>query len=209
MATHSYSAEAFAAKEQFVKSALEQFKPKRVLDAGANTGHFSRLAAGMGADVVAIDLEPACVAATWQMARAARLKILPLVVDLARPTPAIGWRNTECPSFLARARNARFDGVLMLALLHHLLVTERIPLADVIEVAAELTSSLLIIEFVGTEDAMFRQLTRGRDHLHAGLNVAVFESACAQHFELVRSQVLPGTQRRLYAWKRKGGGVER
>ena len=41
MATHSYSDPAFAAKEKFVREALREFKPRRVLDAGANTGHFS------------------------------------------------------------------------------------------------------------------------------------------------------------------------
>ncbi len=49
MATHSYDDPAFAAKEKFVREALDEFKPARVLDAGANTGHFSALAAQAGA----------------------------------------------------------------------------------------------------------------------------------------------------------------
>lgn len=204
MVTHSYADPAFAAKEKFVSEALREFKPARVLDAGANTGHFSALAAQAGAEVVAVDLDAACAGAIWRRAREQKLDILPLVVNLAHPSPALGWRNGECPSFLDRATGA-FDGVLMLALIHHLLVTERIPLEEILRLAYEVTNSLLVIEFIDPQDAMFRRLTRGRESLHASLNAAAFERACAVHFEIVRSLALPGTQRRMYCLKRKGG----
>jgi SAM-dependent methyltransferase len=203
MATHSYDDPAFAAKEKFVSEALREFQPARVLDAGANTGHFSALAAQAGAGVVAIDLDAACAGAIWRRAREQKLNILPLVMNLAHPSPALGWRNGECPSFLDRAAGA-FDGVLMLALIHHLLVTERIPLEEILRLAYELTNRLLVIEFVEPQDDMFRRLTRGREALHASLTAAGFEHACAPYFEIVRSLALPGTQRRMYCLKRKG-----
>jgi hypothetical protein len=203
MQTHSYSEPAFAAKEQFVADTLRNFKPRRVLDVGANTGHFSALAAKGGAEVVAIDLDAACVGAVFNRAQDEKLNILPLVVDLARPTPALGWRNEECPSFLSRAAG-RFDGVLMLAVTHHLLVTERIPLTEILALAAELTSSVLIIEYVGPEDEMFRELTRGREDLHADLTEGAFEAACSRHFDIASSVALAGAHRRLYCLRRKG-----
>jgi len=205
MATHSYDDPAFAAKEKFVSEALREFKPARVLDAGANTGHFSALAAQAGAEVVAVDLDAACAGAIWRRAREQKLNILPLVVNLAHPSPALGWRNGECPAFLDRATGA-FDGVLMLALIHHLLVTKRIPLEEILRLAYELTHSLLMIEFIEPRDDMFRRLTRGREELHATLDATMFEQACTPYFEIVRSLALPGTQRRMYCLKRKGGG---
>jgi SAM-dependent methyltransferase len=204
MATHSYGDPAFAAKERFVAGALREFKPARVLDAGANTGHFSALAARAGAEVVAVDLDPVCAGAIWRRAREQKSNILPLAVNLARPSPALGWRNAECASFLDRATGA-FDGVLMLALIHHLLVTERIPLEEILRLASQLTNQLLVIEFIEPEDEMFRRLTRGRESLHASLTAAAFEGASAAHFEIVRSLPLPGTRRRMYCLKRKGG----
>ena len=96
--------------------------------------------------------------------------------------------------------------MLMLALIHHLLVTERIPLEEILRLAYEVTNSLLVIEFVEPKDDMFRRLTRGRAALHASLNAAVFEQACTPYFEIVRSLALPGTQRRMYCLKRKGDG---
>ena len=218
MATHSYDDPAFAAKEKFVSGALREFKPARVLDAGANTGHFSARAAQAGAEVVAIDLDAACAGAIWRRVREQKLNILPLVVNLARPSPALGWRNGECPSFLDRATGLHrdgaassapagaFDGVLMLALIHHLLVTERIPLEEILRLAYDVTNSLLVIEFIDPKDEMFRRLTRGREHLHAALDVKMFEQACTPYFEIVRSLALPGTQRRMYCLKRRGDG---
>ena len=138
MNTHTYDDPAFSAKEKFVSDALLRFAPARVLDAGANTGHFSRLAARLGAEVVAIDIDPPgmCQPKYFSKAREEKLNVLPLVVDLARPSPPVGWQNEECPSFLERSSGA-FDAVLMLALLHHLLVTERVRLEQAMELAAQ------------------------------------------------------------------------
>jgi len=167
---------------------------------------------------VAVDLDAACVGAIWSRAREKNLNILPLVVNLARPSPALGWRNGECPSFLDRATGLHrdgaassapagaFDGVLMLALIHHLLVTERIPLEDILRLCYELSNWLLVMEFIDPKDEMFRRLTRGREHLHAALDMKMFEQACTPYFEIVRSLALPGTQRRMYCLKRKGDG---
>ena len=203
-ADNNYSGEHFAAKQAFVESALHEFQPRRVLDVGANTGHFSALAARAGASVVAIDYDPVVVGQIWRNAREEKLDILPLVVNLARPTPATGWRNRECPGFLERARGG-FDGVLMLAVIHHMLVTERIPLTEILGLAAELSTGLVVAEYVDPQDSMFRRLTRGREHLHRDLTPQVFEAACRAHFEIVRWQQIDGTHRRLYLLRRSAG----
>src|ERR1017187_3193072 len=193
----SYTEANFAAKEEFVSTALAEFKPGRVLDIGCNTGHFSDLAARAGAKVVAIDSDLGCVGALWRQAWDQNRNILPLVVDICRPSAAEGWRNRECASFLGRATGT-FDTVLMLAVLHHLLVTERIPLDEVLDLAAELTTDLLIIEFVPTDDKMFQIIARGREHLHTDLTQASFEAACQRRFQIVRSKQIDGTGRQLY-----------
>jgi 2-polyprenyl-3-methyl-5-hydroxy-6-metoxy-1,4-benzoquinol methylase len=204
MATHSYADAPFAAKEDFVDGILREFRPKRVLDIGANTGHFSAMAAEAGAETVAIDYDPACVGALWRHAREKKLNILPLVVDFSRPSAAVGWRNRECPAFLQRATGA-FDCVFMLAAIHHLLVTERIPLEEILALTAQLTTDLVVVEFVAPQDAMFRRLTRGRNILHADLNDNAFETACRQYFDIQRTTHLAGTHRWLYLLRKKGG----
>jgi len=200
---NNYTREHFEAKQKFVEAAVKEFQPKRVLDVGCNTGHFSALAAREGASVVAADYDPVVVGNVWRHARQDKLDILPLVVNLTRPSPGVGWLNRECRSFLDRAQN-HFDAVFMLAVIHHMLVSERVPLSDILALAADMTRDIVIMEFVAPEDSMFQRLTRGRDHLHKDLSVATFESAAQAHFHIVRTQHLEGTHRWLYLLRKKG-----
>jgi SAM-dependent methyltransferase len=202
MEQNKYTETYFPLKEKFVNQALEETNPRQVLDVGCNTGHFSRLAARSGASVVSIDYDPVVVGRVWSMASGENLDILPLVVNLARPTPSLGWRNMENPSFLKRACGS-FDGVLMLAVIHHMLVSERIPLPEIISLVAQITSDLLIIEYVAPEDPMFRRIARGRDHLHEFLTREYFEEVSSRHFEIIRSEQLGDTHRRIYMMRRK------
>jgi SAM-dependent methyltransferase len=199
---NSYSSDLDRMKASFVEDAARECAAKRVLDVGCNTGRFSVIAAGCGASVVAIDSDPVVIGRLWESAREQQLDILPLVVDFARPTPATGWRNAECKSFMERASGA-FDLVMMLAVVHHLLVTERIPLSEIVDVAAALTTSALIVEFVGVGDPMFQALLRGRDKLFADFSPASFEAAFARRFEIVRSAQVGTLNRRLYLMRKK------
>jgi SAM-dependent methyltransferase len=199
---NNYTADHFAAKQDFVREAMMELSPRAVLDVGCNTGHFSAIAAKAGASVVAIDYDPVVLGNVWRNARTEKLDILPLTVNLTRPTPGMGWRNQECSSFLDRARG-KFDAVLMLAVIHHMLVTERVPLADIIDLAAELTTDILIIEFISPDDSMFRRLTRGREELHRELTRDLFERLCGRHFETVRVQHVEGSTRWLYLLRKR------
>jgi SAM-dependent methyltransferase len=195
----SYAPAEFAAKEKFVGAALGG--ATRVLDVGCNTGTFSLMAARGGAEVVAIDYDAAVVDRVWREASRERLNVLPLVVNLARPTPATGWRNGEAESFLERAAG-RFDLVLMLAVIHHMLVTERVPLEEIMSLTAELTTCSAVVEYVDPADPMFRQIARGRDHLHADLNAAAFVR-CAERWFAVEEALQVSPTRRLFRLQKR------
>ena len=194
--TH-YDETAAAAKEAFVTECLTRLAPARVLDVGCNVGRFTRLAARAGATVVAVDLDPVVVGAVWKMASAEHLDVLPLVQNLAMPSPATGWRNRECPSFLERATGA-FEMVFLLAVVHHLLVSDRIPLGELVDLAAELSTQAVVVEYVGPDDDMFRRIAKGREDLHADLCPASFEAAWQRRFALADAKPVPGTGRRMY-----------
>lgn len=199
---HSYPDTEFEAKRKFVSNALQRFAPKAVLDIGSNTGLFSRLAALSGARVVAIDSDKVVVGDLWRNAANEQLDILPLVVNIARPTPAVGWKNAECASFLERARG-EFDTLFMLALIHHLLVTEGIPLSEIIDLASQLTTDLLVIEFVSPDDTMFRKLAHGRDHLYIRLTQDVFEQECRIRFDILECLPIVNGRRILYTMRKR------
>jgi SAM-dependent methyltransferase len=186
-----------SAKQIFVEDAVRIVSPKTVLDIGCNTGHFSFFAARLGAKVVAIDHDPAVIGRVWRDADDEGLNVLPLVVDISKPSPRIGWRNSEVPSFLDRAEG-RFELVMMLAVLHHMMVQDRIPLRDILKLASDLTTNALIIEFVPPTDPLFRKIARGRDHLHTEFTKTAFETAASEFFKIARSENLPETERIVY-----------
>ena len=155
-----FSTQLSLGKGTFLRRCLQNLSPAGSWMLVA-TGHFSVITARAGTSVVAIDQDPLVIGELWREAAEQELDILALVVDLTRPSPAVGWCNNESQSFLDRARTS-FDAVLMLALVHHLMVSERIPLTQILSLAAELTTDLLIVEFVSPGDPMFRRLLRGR-----------------------------------------------
>ena len=197
-----YTPAQLARKEAFVRDALDLARPRSVLDVGANEGHFSFVAAKHGAVVVAIDSDPVVTGRIWREASRRELDILPLVVDFTRPTPAMGWRNRECESFLDRAIG-RFDMVMMLAVIHHMLVAERVPLEEILALVEELTGEYALIEFVAPQDPMFARIVRGREALYSNLTIAGFEAAAASRFEPVKSLEIDGLHRCLYLFRRR------
>lgn len=184
-----YSAGDKDRKITFVQECLSLAGPRHVLDIGANVGVFSRIAAASGARVVAWDADVEATERAWLDARAEGADVLPLVADFARPTPATGWNNGETMSLLDRSRG-RFDMVMMLAVLHHVLVHDQIPLELVAKLTRELTRSWLLVEWVGPEDGKFRSLSRGRDSLYRELTEAAFLAAFGRYFVPVRRAVL-------------------
>ena len=122
----SYGERAAADKDRLVDRFVRELPGGRVWDLGANTGRFSRIAADAGKRVVALDIDPAAAERHFRAVRTAgRNDILPLVVDIANPTPALGWAGRERRSLLERADA---DAVLALALVHHLAITRNVPL---------------------------------------------------------------------------------
>jgi SAM-dependent methyltransferase len=198
---HCYTAPQLQAKENAVAEALQSCHAASVLDIGCNTGHFSHLAARFAPIVVAIDLDPDALELLWSSARERHVNILPLVIDIARPPGGCGWANRECPSFLDRARG-KFDCVLMLALIHHLLMHERIPLDNILDAAADMTRHLVVIEYVDPSDAQFQRIARGREPVRPNLTTSAFESAATHRFVIVSSREITPT-RRIYTLRKR------
>jgi 2-polyprenyl-3-methyl-5-hydroxy-6-metoxy-1,4-benzoquinol methylase len=186
MANHlSYSAEDFEKKEAIVKAVIEEIKPNMVLDIGCNVGNFSCLAAHSGASVVAIDTDEKSVGRLWNLANRDCLNILPLVVDLVNPTPALGWRNKENTSFLSRA-DGKFDFTIMLAVVHHMMIDGGIEIGEILSLVRSLTTKSLLIEYIDPSDEMFQKLLKGRERLYAKYNKAVFLTELKKVFPNIR-----------------------
>lgn len=188
-------------KENWIQDFMKEHPVKSVFDIGCNTGHYSKLFASQGAALVSADLDTAVIDSLSKQNRENDLDILSLVMDLAWPSPALGWENRETLSFLDRAKG-HFDGVLMYAVIHHLLISAQIPLPLIVRLISQLTREWLIIEYVAPQDPMFQVLTRGRMELYKDFNLDFFEKHFSVFFEIVRKKEITSQPRALY-WMRK------
>ena len=198
-----YSAAETEQKRAWIRSALEELRPATVLDVGANTGEFSAMAANAGAEVVALERDADAAERIAQMSAAKGLKIQTIHADLARPTPAVGWENRESSALLPRLEG-QFDVVMLLAVIHHLLLLEQIPLRAIVKLCSRLTKRFVVVEWVPATDPMFVSLMRGRDELYGSLSERDLIAACDGLFRIVRTETL-GNGRMLYLLERISG----
>jgi SAM-dependent methyltransferase len=197
--TH-YTAEEGKQKHLWVQQVFDEFHPAMVLDIGANTGEYSALAANAGAQVVALERDAPAADRLFVASRNQSLAIQTIHCDFARPTPAVGWDNSESTALLPRLEG-RFDLVMMLAVIHHLILMEQIPVPAILALMHRLTRRHLIVEWVPVSDPMFQSLMRGRESLYGNLTAADLLSACAGLFHPVRQETL-GNGRTLYLFEK-------
>lgn len=184
-------------KERFVAAAVEELAPGRVLDLGANDGRFSRAALQAGArSVVAVDSDHLVVDRLYRdLRREGEHRVLPLVVDLSDPSPGLGWRSRERAPFVARIKP---DLVLCLAVVHHLALTNTVPLDEVVAFLADFGAPL-VVEFPHEDDVMAaRLLARKRAGVFSAYNRESWERALAVRFDVRAAETLPGGTRTMY-----------
>lgn len=198
--THTYSPEAEAEKVRYIKEFLAQHAPRTVLDIGCNTGRYSLLASQSGARVIAVDSDHDSIDILYQHARNEQAAVLPLWVDIANPTPAVGFRNRERKSFMERLKS---EAVFALALIHHLLVTSRIPLDAICELFHDLTTQYVIVEFIEREDEMFQSLLALREDIYGKVSRDFFLTTFTKQFDLIDQCVLSKSRRTLFTFKKK------
>ena len=193
---NTYSDDDAERKAAFVREAAATVKPALTWDMGCNDGAYSRIAAESSDYVVAFDYDQETVDALYRSLRAdGETRILPLVGNLADPSPGLGWRGLERRTLEDRGTP---DLVLALALVHHVSITANVPLAEFVDWLAGLGATL-VIEFPKREDPMVRRLLSGkREGSNADYDLAVFERALGERFTLERREELPSGMRVLY-----------
>jgi SAM-dependent methyltransferase len=194
--SESYSASAQDAKLINISRFLEQIKPGVVWDLGCNTGVYSRMAAAAGAKVVVgADYDHACVDLLYQQERSSGVSVIfPLLVDLANPSPGIGWHNYERSSFAARGPA---DLILALAVVHHWAFSANITFVMMRDFLRACGRQLLI-EFVPKDDPMVQRLLRNRTDCFPDYTRKHFEVIFSQRYEIKESLSLAGSERWLY-----------
>ncbi|HVZ67332.1 MAG TPA: SAM-dependent methyltransferase [Patescibacteria group bacterium] len=197
---NNYKNESFKHKEELVKKYLKPLKPKMVWDIGANTGVFSKIAAELGAKTIAFDIDHGALEKNYLdiVKRDGVENILPLFLDLATPTPSVGWENMERESVFERGPA---DAVLALAVIHHLAITFKAPFVYQAQAFAKM-GKYLVVEFVDRTDSQVQLLVTNRDDILADFTKENFEKAFKQFFRIKEQTQIKGSKRTLYLMER-------
>jgi hypothetical protein len=196
----SYDERATDHKRRIVGEFIDAIGPSELWDLGANTGEYSRIAAERGIDTKAFDVDPACVDRNYAAVRKqGETRLLPLLLDLTNPSPSIGWALAERDSISDRS-NA--DAVMALAVIHHIAISNNVPLRRIAEFFARLAEHL-IIEFVPKSDAKVAILLSTREDIFPDYTESGFEAAFGEIFTIESRIALEGSERTLYRMRRR------
>ena len=183
-----------AVKTTFLEGSLDRWAPRRVLDLGANDGHFTEVAVAAGAHGIAVDGNEAVLEALYRRAVGKDLSVV--LTDLANPSPAQGWAGVERASLADRARP---DMVIAYGLIHHLIYAAGIPPRGVVEWLASFRCPV-VLEYVSPDDEMAKRLIGNRlaHELHPGRGPEEFAAVLADSFSIDAREPLASGERVLY-----------
>ena len=196
----NYSDSAFEHKRGLVTEWTNRVKPSVAWDLGANNGVFSRAVSTPETFVVSFDIDPAAVEKNYlQMKNEKTESLLPLLLDLTNPSPSIGWANRERESFGSRGPA---DMVLALAIVHHLAISNNVPLLQLAEFFAKI-GKCLVIEFVPKSDSQVKKLLASREDVFHNYTVEGFESAFREKFIIHEKVPVRESKRVIYLMEGK------
>jgi hypothetical protein len=191
----NYSPAAFENKKQIIAEFLNKLHPRNVWDLGGNVGIFSRVASEKGIPTISFDIDPAAIERNYlECITKGETKILPLLIDLTNPSPGIGWAGHERMSLLERGPA---DAVLALALVHHLAISNNLPLSKIADFLSRICNSL-IIEFVPKSDLQVQRLLSTREDIFPNYTQPAFENDFGTYFKVERSIRIRDSERTLY-----------
>lgn len=196
----NYSDLASKDKMEIVTQIIEQVKPQSVWDMGANIGLYSRIPSRLNIPTVAFDIDPGAVERNYQDVKENQVtNLLPLVLDLTNPSPAIGWHNRERLS-LSQRTNPHL--ILALALIHHLAIANNLPLAMVAEFFSSF-ASWLVIEFVPKVDTQVQRMLASREDIFTNYTTQGFETAFQGFYRIITRRQIRDSERSIYLMKRR------
>lgn len=196
----NYSKEAFLDKKKIISNFLDKVEVKTLWDIGANIGIFSYIAGDKNINTISFDIDPLAVEINYRVCRDnARDNILPLILDMINPSPAIGWENKERLSLLDRTP---VDMVFALALIHHLVISNNLSFTMICSLFSKITR-YLIIEFVPKDDSQVKRLLSTREDIFSFYSKHIFEGEFKKYFNIIDKKKIESSKRELYLMEKK------
>jgi hypothetical protein len=196
----SYQEEAFEEKKQIIETLLSDLKPKVVWDLGSNEGLFTEIVSKYCQYSVAFDFDLTCIEAMYiRLRNQQNENILPIHLDIANPSPGIGWESKERKGLIERGP---CDVAMALALIHHLIVSSNIPLKKLVEFFHKICRHL-IIEYVPPADPKFMQISQTNPQDFSFFTEEAFMAAFSERFILKSRNLIGKSSRILFHFQTK------
>lgn len=196
----NYSTNAADEKARLIKQWVKPLGAKTALDLGGNNGRYSRVLNELHILTVCTDIDPNAVESNYRLTtQHGEQLMLPLVVDLINPGGALGWANHERASIDERLQT---DVTIALALIHHLAISNNLPLDYLAEYFSRF-SPYLLLEFVPKTDSQVKKLLSTRQDIFPEYNEKGLQKAFASYYKLVKTTKIKGSERTLYLFKKK------
>ncbi len=191
----NYTDGSFEQKKQCIIKYLGKINPRNVWDIGSNIGLFSRIASDKGIFTVSMDIDPHCIEVNYLKSKEKKeTNILPLIMDVTNPSPNIGWNNQERISLVGRGP---VDCIMALAIIHHLVISNNVPIRMVAKFFRSMCNSL-IIEFVPKSDNQVKKLLSTRKDVFFDYNKDSFEKHFLKYFKIVEFIKIQDSERIIY-----------
>ncbi len=196
----NYSDKAFQTKKIIILAMLKKINPDSVWDMGANNGLFSRLASDQKIYTVAFDIDPIAINQCYSEVKAKKeIHLLPLILDLSNPSSGIGWANRERMSLMERGP---VSTIFALAIIHHLAISNNVPLENIAELFSELCQ-YLIIEFIPKNDSQVQKLLKNREDIFINYTTEGFVKAFSKFFSLKDCKPIEDSDRKIYLFSKR------
>jgi ribosomal protein L11 methylase PrmA len=199
---NSYDDSAADMKRGYIESFVADTQPAMVWDLGCNTGDYSVAALDAGAGhVVGFDVDQGALDRGFERVRREKIEFLPLYFDAANPAPDQGWGQEERNGMLKRAPA---DGVLALALVHHLAISCNIPVSRITQWLTRIGKAG-VVEFVPKSDPMVKRLLQLREDIFPDYTADRFLEALKADAEIVDIAEVPNSDRSLIRFRSNPG----
>lgn len=197
---NSYSDTMRERKLEFVQDWASKENPSLIWDIGGNTGDFSLAAIKGGASAaVIVDSDIDSIESAYRLRAKKGAPLLPVLMNISDPTPNLGWRQSERKGLNERAPA---DGLIALAIIHHMCIGQNIPLAEAVRWLLQL-APVGIVEFVPKDDPMVKQLLAVREDIFEDYQEDVFLATIAEAHQITAQHRFIENNRLIISYKCK------
>jgi len=196
--TRNYTGNGIDQKLQLVEQYVKSKNIASLIDLGCNTGEFSEVALTSGAThVIAYDFDHEALELAYLRSKEKNLNMLPLYMDITNPSPNQGWMQSERVGMNERMR---FDGLIALALIHHIVISRNIPLDQFVRWIFSIAPSGLL-EFVPKEDPMVEILLKNREDIFPDYNLENLRIIVKKYAEITAVAQIKNSNRTVIEYR--------